>query len=217
MKKLIELLKSKTSNKRGAFSILMVVLTLILVTALTAYMDILNQKWTLNEVQTVMDTAGINTLQNQVNNAALRAEILSLDAGNNISDQDYADRSKGTFTPSEQQKYKSDMAIYYKSELEKQIKDRTNITEYEVERVDITFSYDDWGLGKTTKKLPQITLDAVVRMRVEQSGVFDNSIGVRRTMYSARNNANFTVTYNGKTDDGQTELIVRSVTRLVYR
>lgn len=218
MQKIKYKLKEKLNNVKGAYSVMITVLILIMVTAMTGYVDIMNKKWAVSEVQTVMDTAGINTLQNQVNNTALRAEIFSLSQDpDDISDQDYADRASETFTAQEQQKYKSDMALYYKSELDRQIKGRTNVTEYDVERVDITFSYDDWGLGETTRKLPQITLDAVVRMRVKQTGMFDNITMIQRTMYSSRNNANFTVTYNGQAEDGQTELIVRSVTRLVYR
>ncbi len=205
-------------NRKGAYSVMITILILTMVLVMTGYVDIMNKKWALSEVQTVMDTAGINTLQNQVNNNALRAEILSLDQGSNdVSDEDYADKETTTFTTAEQQRYKSDMALYYKNEIGRQITGRTNVTDYNVERVDVTFSYDKWGLGETQKKLPQITLDAVVRLHVKQTGVFDDYAGVQRTMYSARNNANFTVTYAGQTKDGETELIVRSVTRLVYR
>lgn len=211
-------LKKKLNNIKGAYSVMITVLILIMVMVMTGYVDIMNKKWALSEVQTVMDTAGINTLQNQVNNSALRAEIFSLNSdSSNISDQDYADRANETFTNQEQQKYKSDMALYYKAEIDKQIKGRTNVTEYDLERVDVTFSYDTWGLGETQRKLPQITLDAVVRMKVKQTGVFDDINMIQKTMYSSRNNANFTVTYDGQAEDGQTELIVRSVTRLVYR
>lgn len=208
----------KLNNIKGAYSVMITILILIMVMMMTGYVDIMHKKWALSEVQTIMDTSGINTLQNQVNNSALRAEIFSLNNdSDDITDQDYADRATETFTPQAQQKYKSDMALYYKAELDNQIKGRTNVTEYDVERVDVTFSYDKWGLGETQRKLPQITLEAVVRMKVKQSGVFDNIESIQRTMYSSRNNANFTVTYDGQAEDGQTELIVRSVTRLVYR
>ena len=208
----------KIRNQKGAYSILSAVLILTMVTAMMGYIDILNKKWAVNEVQTIMDSSGINTLQNQVNNKALRAEIISLDPNaGNIDGGDFADTTTGGFSASAQQKYKSDMALYYQKEIDNQIKNGTNITDYNIERVDVVFSYDNWGLGETTRKLPQITLDSVVRMKVKTTGVFDDMLGVSRTMYSARNNANFTVTYNGQTDDGETELIVRSVTRLVYR
>lgn len=218
MRKLGRIIKEKVQNQKGAYSVVITILILVMVLVMTGYMDIMNKKWAVSEVQTIMDTSGINTLQNQVNNSALRAEILSLDKdSNDITDQDYADRNNGAFTVAEQQKYKSDMALYYQQELARQIKGRTNVSSYEIERVDVTFSYDHWGLGTTTKRLPQITLDAVVKMRVKQTGVFDNTINITRTMYSARNNANFTVTYDGEAENGEAELIVRSVTRLVYR
>lgn len=205
-------------EKKGAYSILAAILILVMVTIMTGYLDILNKKWALSEVQTVMDSSGINTLQNQVNNKALRAEILSLDSNNsNIEDGDYANKTDNSFSVSKQQKYKSDMAKYYKQEIDRQIKNGTKVTNYDVERVDVIFTYDDWGLGETKKKLPQITLDSVVRMKVATTPYFDNITNISRTMYSSRNNANFTVTYNGVDSDGQTELIIRSVTRLVYR
>lgn len=215
---MVKRLKEKLKSNKGAYSILAAILILIMATMMTAYVDILNKKWALNEVQTIMDSSGINTLQNQVNNKSLRAEILSLDPDKpNISDGDYADTTDKSFSPSVQQKYKSDMTNYYKQEVDKQIKGQTNVSEYDVERVDVVFSYDNWGLGETKKKLPQITLDSVVRMRIKTTSLFDDITKVSSVMYSSRNNANFTVTYNGTTEDGQSELIVRSVTRLVYR
>lgn len=214
MKKLKAILK----NERGSYSIIAAILVITLVTCLAAYVDIVNMRWALNEVQTVMDASGINTLQNQVNNKALRAEILSLSSSDSdITDQDYADVNRGSFTKKEQEYYKQEMREYYLQEIARQIKFVEKITEYDVERVDITFSYDEWGLGETRRPLPQVTLEAIVRMRVATTPYFDEYSQVSRTLYSSRNNANFTVTYNGTAGDGQTELIVRSVTRLVFR
>lgn len=214
MRKMKALLKSE----RGAYSIITAILVITLVSCLAAYVDIVNMRWALNEVQTVMDASGVNTLQNQVNNKALRAEILSLSSSaKDITDQDYADVSKGTFTKKEQEYYKAEIREYYRRELARQMEFVEKITEYDVERVDITFSYDEWGLGETGRPLPQVTLEAVVRMRVATTPFFDVYDQVSKTMYSSRNNANFTVTYSGVAGDGQTELIVRSVTRLVFR
>lgn len=214
MRKMKALLKSE----RGAYSIITAILVITLVSCLAAFVDIVNMRWALNEVQTVMDASGVNTLQNQVNNKALRAEILSLSSSaKDITDQDYADVSKGTFTKKEQEYYKAEIREYYRRELARQMEFVEKITEYDVERVDITFSYDEWGLGETGRPLPQVTLEAVVRMRVATTPFFDVYDQVSKTMYSSRNNANFTVTYSGVAGDGQTELIVRSVTRLVFR
>lgn len=211
-------MKALLKSERGAYSIITAILVITLVSCLAAFVDIVNMRWALNEVQTVMDASGVNTLQNQVNNKALRAEILSLSSSaKDITDQDYADVSKGTFTKKEQEYYKAEIREYYRRELARQMEFVEKITEYDVERVDITFSYDEWGLGETGRPLPQVTLEAVVRMRVATTPFFDVYDQVSKTMYSSRNNANFTVTYSGVAGDGQTELIVRSVTRLVFR
>lgn len=211
-------IRDKLKSKKGAYSILATILILIMVTIMTGYLDILKQKWALNEVQTVMDSAGINTLQNQVNNKALRAEILSLDTDTtDVKTDDYFNEEAKKFTAAKQQKYKSDMELYYKSEIEKQIKADSRITEYDVERVVVKFSYDKWGLGETSHKLPQVSVEAVVRMKVKQSGMFDHFDGIQSTVYSARNNATFNVSYEGKAEDGNVELIVQNITRLVYR
>lgn len=208
----------KFKETKGAYAILATVLVLTMASLMAGYTDILHKKWALNEVQTIMDSAGINTLQNQVNNKALRAEIVTLGTDqNDVSGEQYANRDTSAFTASEQQKYKSDMELYYKAEMQKQVTKDTGVTSYNVERVNITFSYDTWGLGTTSKKLPQVNLESVARIKIKQTGIFDNITSVQRTMYSSRNNANFTVTYAGTTDDGETELIVHSVTRLVYR
>jgi len=209
---------SKLKSNKGAYSILSAVLILTMVTVMMGYLDILNKKWAVNEIQTIMDSSGINTLQNQVNNQTLRAQIISLDPdSNDVQDGDYADVVSGDFSASAQQRYQSDMALYYHGELEHQMTNGTNVTEYEVERVDVSFTYDTWGSGESQRKLPQIVLDSVVKIRVQTTGLFDDMLGVSRTMYSSRNNESFDVEFAGLTDDGQTELIVRSVTRLIYR
>ena len=110
----------------------------------------------------------------------------------------------------------------YKSLVNSQIHTGNKITYFEIVKLDLmpsTTAYynDKWGMGITWKDRPNIILDSVATVRIKTSSVFDLLPGIQKNFYQSRSNANFTVTFNGYTNDGEAEIIVRSVSRLVYR
>lgn len=202
------MIRKLIKEEDGAFSIVSIVVVLIMVLAITAFTDIVNKSFILNEVQGHMDTAGITALQNSINMTRLRAEQLATDNDN------LADTEDGTLELSD---YKDKIKKSYDKELRKRIKINPNITSIKQESILVDFTYDNWGFGTTSSKRPQIVLDATYKITIRASSQFDKITPIAKQFYSARQSRNFSVSYNGRDDDGNIELIIRSVTREAYR
>lgn len=201
----------KLQNEKGSFAIIGAVLIFIVILAISAYSDMITKRWTINEVQSIMDASGSNTLKNTVDLGYLRAEIFALDKNNQADTSDNPERVvKST-------DYKNKIKTAYVKELKEQVATNQTITALDVQTVDVSFEYDTFGLGESEKPRPQITLDSVTKMKVNSQEWMDVMEGMSAEIYSSRNNQTFTVEYQGKSADGQVELIIRSVTRLVYR
>lgn len=201
----------RLQNEKGSFAIIGAVLIFVVILAISAYSDMITKRWTINEVQSIMDASGSNALKNTVDLGYLRAEIFALDENNQADINNNPERTvKST-------DYKNKVKTAYIAELQSQVSTNQTITELDVQTVDVTFEYDTFGLGESEKERPQITLDAVTKLKVKSTEWMDVMEGMSAEIYSSRNNQTFTVEYGGKSADGQVELIVRSVTRLVYR
>lgn len=201
-------IKQVLKNVKGVFSILVVITVFIVLLAIMAFSDIASKSWAVNEIQSIMDTSGMNALQTTVDTNKLRAEIFSIDNKNEM-DTETDDVSLSD--------YERKISAKYKDEIRKHVKTNKNIVALNVEQVKVDWGKDTWGLGETQKKRPQIVLDTVSKVRIKSSSYFDDLGGLTKDMYNARNGSNFTVTYNGQKSDGTVELIIRSVTRMVYR
>ena len=158
-----------------------------------------------------MDASGSNTLKKTVDLDYLRAEILATDENNS------ADTNQNPENTVKATDYKNKIKREYVKELKSQIATNDTITALDIQTVEVSFDYDTFGLGESEKPRPQISLDAVTKMKVNSHEFMDNLDGMTADIYSSRNNSTFTVEYAGETADGQVELVVRSVTRLVYR
>lgn len=204
---------NKLRNEKGSFAIIGAMLIFVVILAISAYSDMITKRWTINEVQSIMDATGSNTLKNTVDLAYLRAEIFALDK-NNQADTSKRDNPERVVKSTD---YKNKIKTAYVKELQSQVATNETITGLDVQTVDVSFEYDTFGLGESEKARPQITLDSVTKMKVKSHEWMDIMEGMSSEVYSSRNNQTFTVEYAGKSADGQVELIVRSVTRLVYR
>lgn len=202
------MIRKLIKEEDGAFSIVSIVVVLIMVLAITAFTDIVNKSFILNEVQGHMDTAGITALQKSIDMTRLRAEQLATDSENVV---DIEDNSMNLSD------YKDKINKNYDNELRKRIKINSNIVAIEKENVFVDFTYDNWGFGITSSKRPQIVLDATYKITIRASSEFDNITPLAKQFYSARQSKNFSISYNGRDEDGNIELIIRSVTREAYR
>lgn len=187
MKKINGFLK----DEKGAFSILFVILAFLGVMIITATIDIIKESYVINEVQGIMDVAGISALNASVDRESLRGEEL---------------------------KYSEDVL---KSTYHKIIRERINtdgvITYKNIMKTEVVHKVSNQGLGSNSKAKDQLWLDSVMVVRVKTSKVFDLFPSVQKDYYDSKSNSNFSVSVSGETEDGETELIIRSVTRLVYR
>lgn len=196
------------NNRKGAFSILAVILIFIVVLSITAFTDITSKSYVLNEIQGNMDISGVNALQSSIDIIRLRAEQLATDGSNN------ADTTTGSLNLSN---YKTKINNAFDTELKKRISNNSTIVRVQQLNYKVDFTYDTWGFGTSSKKRPQIVLDETYKITIRASSKFDTITPIAKSMYSARQGSNFSVSYGGTNEDGNVELIVRSVTREAYR
>lgn len=187
----MERLKKTIKSVKGSFSILFVILTFIGVLMATAFVDILIESWSMQEVQSVMDTAGVSALRVGVDETKLRVEEFYVDK--DVVENEY-EKLVGQ--------------LLSQSKKIKNVHFRRTIVENFTEK---------WGTGETTKARPQALLDSTIIIVVEGSPIFDLIPGTAELFYDSRKGSNFEVTYLGETQDGDIELAIRSVSRIVYR
>lgn len=201
----------KLKNEKGSFAIISAILVFVVILAISAYSDMIAKRWAINEVQAIMDASGSNALKSTVDVKLLRDEILGIDE-NNLADTNNNPEQSIKATD-----YKRKIKKAYLKELEQQVKTNNTVQELNVQTVNVSFDYDTFGLGESENPRPQITLESVTKMKVRSKEFMDYADGLSADIYSSRNNSTFNVTYAGQSEDGVTELVIHSVTRLVYR
>ncbi|WPS85486.1 hypothetical protein SMD22_00050 (plasmid) [Brevibacillus halotolerans] len=184
-------LKQTIKSAKGSFSILFVILIFIGVLMVTAFVDILIESWSMQEVQSIMDTASVSALRVGVDEAKLR--VGKFEVNENIVKSEYKRLVSMRFDDSKKIK----KVHFYPTQVE--------------------LFTEKWGTGVTNKARPQALLDSSVVVVVEGSPTFDLIPGTAEVFYNARSNSDFEVTYLGETKDGNIELAIRSVSRIVYR
>ncbi|MFF2531580.1 hypothetical protein ACFVS2_21970 [Brevibacillus sp. NPDC058079] len=185
------LFKQAIKSAKGSFSILFVILTFIGVLMATAFVDILIESWSMQEVQSIMDTASVSALRIGVDEAKLR--VGEFKVNDNVVKHEYEKLVSMRFN------------------------DTKKIKKLSFYHTDVDLFTEKWGTGITNKARPQALLDSSVVIVVEGSPIFDLIPGTAEVFYNARANSDFEVTYLGETKDGNIELAIRSVSRIVYR
>lgn len=200
-------LKEKRNEKKGAYSLIIVSLTLILVLAFAGYNDIMRQTFVVNETQQIMDTAALNALNSTVDIEQLRNEVLAMDENNAITG----------FNQGELREYEQAIQEAYQYELFNMIGTNETIPYIRIENTTVDFNLDAWGTGVNRNSKPQITLDAVVVLGVKANSEFDvYDPDSATTYFNGGRNENFVVQKRGRTGDGLVELALHNTTRLIY-
>nr|WP_162182149.1 hypothetical protein [Jeotgalibacillus malaysiensis] len=207
-------LKSRLNNEKGSYSIIAVMLIFIILIAVAAYTDMITKRWTINEVQAVMDLSGGNTLKKHVNLNELYQEKIG--DGRFTSDKN-KEQIKSELEAAVDEDYLRKIEDAYKEELFNQIKVNDTISSVQVTNLDVDFGYTNEGLGEKATPRPQFVIDSVVQLEVKTSNQFDTGANYTSQVFSSFNSSNFEVTVIDKPKDGKQTLAVRSVTRLVYR
>lgn len=187
--------KTFLKSKQGSMSLLFVILAFISILVITGFVDMVGKAFAIDEVQSIMDVAGNSALQAGVDKTKLRVEIFNIDES------------------------------FVKSSYLQQVKIAVNAGSNRlIKNLDISPSNiklktinGTWGLGQTSKSRPQAILDVVAKVQITSSSVFDNISSIQNLFYSSLSNSSFQISYNGITQDGNIELIIRSVNRIVYR
>lgn len=169
----------------------MVIITFIGIILAIGFTDILMRSFTIQEVQSTMDVAGVSALQIGVDQTKLRVEIFDVDEH---------------VVESEYERMVSEI-----------LSQGDRIQSFHFIRTDVEQFTSNFGIGGTGKSRPQARLDSQMVIVVDNSQLFDLIPGAYKTFYDSKDGEYFDVNFNGITEDGNVELIVRSVSRVVYR
>lgn len=206
--------KRNRNQKKGAYSVLIVILLLAMTTVFSGYVGILKQTLVLNDVQQKMDTAGLSALNSSVDVEKLSQEVLA------IKGSSYAGKDQQTNQVLNQ--YKADIMKEFKSELNTMLAGNNAIVRYQYLDTTVNFAESTWGIATgddstDTKALPQITLDNVMTITLDTNSMpTEQSI---KELNSKKSVNGTTVHYkiNGLDNEGNVILLVDSSTRVVYR
>lgn len=186
--------KETIGNIKGAISIWYVMTTVIVLMSIAVFIDVLGHNYTVNEVQGILDISGTGALHAGVDVNSLRRE-----------EADF-------FSPALAR------ARYYEL-IGQSLNNNLGGYVQSMEIVDIqavAMAPSTWGLGDTNIERPQGILDATVKVTVPMSSILGAVPQAEKAFYRSYNGENFSITYNGTNNEGERELLVRSVTRIVY-
>ena len=212
-------MKSPLKNNKGSISIIGVIITIIVVTALSGYLGILNSSWVYNEVQSIMDLSATNTLQASLDTEALRREILGVNDGSSSSASTSIGSQGQGASSVNQTKINSTLKAIYQNELNKNLGTNSIITGINLVSFDADLVYTSWGAtyNGTAKSRPQLRLDAVVQVKIKINKDFDGLSSYNLKMFNAKNGGDITISVAGTTGDGETILNVRTLSRILYK
>lgn len=213
MKTLIEKIKHRNplNNQKGMISVLMTVLALIAVLVMAFLLDRTNQNFTMQEVRGIMDSAAQNTLVSVLSDQHLKEELFGFSSGfisESAPDGDYP-------LPPE---IESEMLQMYKKQLNGYVKTSDLLLEVKIRDANFKFAKGKWGLGASaTKSRPYLVLDSVVQLRLSHSQSFDYSSSFTDSVFQDVDGNTFQVASIGSPNNGEILLVVRSVSRAVFR
>lgn len=209
-------MKKLLKNEKGSYAIISVILVFVILTCISVYTDMIGKRWTINEVQAIMDTSGTNTLKSKVDLNNLYKEKFGTEGGSYADINDVDERGE-RLTQIVDAEFEKEIKDAYIDELKNQMIQNDNIKDVQFKDVQVSFDYDTFGLGKSETPRPQFTIESVLILKVKVGTLVDGLDGLSRDVYSSRNNTSLQVEYQGQTKEGEDLLFVRSATRLVYR
>lgn len=203
-------MKKLLLDKRGAMSIWYVILLLMATLVMAGFVDILRQSYSMNEVQSVMDTAGVAALTSNVRTEELKKWERY------YKTKQYGDVSTSPKPDIEKFVNKRGVEGTFKTLVKEDLSKLNTIDDVDYLRVKTENFESNYGLGQSSRSLPQSTIDTTVLVRVDSTPIFDLFPAMAKDFYDSRSNEEFTVSYIGETQDGKTELAIRSFSRVIY-
>lgn len=215
---LMKKFKEKLKSKKGDVSILYVIFAIIVLTVIIAFLTMNKTSYLFNEVQSVMDTSATTAITFSVDKDRLKEEVLAVGSSYVSSD--------GSSKNINQSELDRIIKEKYLEQLRKNIGvgNIDGVMGYDLVNFSTEMTYDDWGVNSSetgvysSKKRPQIIMDATVKVRLKSYTDFDSLGDYTMNFYNARKSTNdITINVAGKTNDGEIILVVRTVARIVYR
>lgn len=200
-------LTARLKEKKGAFSIIIIALVLIVLFAFSGYSDVLTQSVILNETQQKMDQAALNALNQGVDIDLLREEVLAK------NENMYVGQNKNQAVRA----YENEIEQAFRQEFNSMMGTNRTIQAIRVHKVKATIDLTDWRTGIDGKETPQIYLDAIIQVNVKVNTQFDifNNQQALKSVTNAKGNT-FNVNVQGRGQDGVRELLIQNSTRLMY-
>lgn len=185
-------------NKKGSISIIYIILIFITSIIILGYVSITNKTISINEIQGIMDNAGVIALRKSVNETKWRVEELEVNesmARNEFINiiHEYLDAGKGKLLKS------------YNIQ-------RNNIRIYPPNHPGLS------KLGIPSDERNQYFLEATMTATYPAESIVDTVAYHAITYFDFLNTNDYaTAMVSGKDKDGNVEIIVRTVSRLVLR
>lgn len=181
----------KKDGYSGLMSMIYIVIVLIAIYGIMAFSEIVSRAYLINETQSIMDVAGLSALRAGLDDEELRLERF-------VVHETVVNRE-------------------YRKLLQEALGDYGALVDYKIMRLEIRNINENWGLGISSREREQAILDSTVLLIVDSYTPLDVYPALQKTFHDGYESEDFTLTYMGQTEDGQAQLMVRSVTRLVYR
>lgn len=202
-------------NQKGSISMIGIILTIIIVTMIAGFISLNKSSWTASELQSVIDISSINALNGSIDEAKLKEQVFAV-KGTNASIDTKTSPMNIVYDTAEVNRV---VGSNFQKELNKQVSVNHMIKSIAVKKANAELVLTDWGTNASAKKKarPQLTLDSVVQVVIENTAEFDTAGSHVLNYKDAKTGAITSITVDGVTKDGNVVLTVRCLTRIVYR
>lgn len=205
--------KHLLKNQKGSISIIGIILTLILVTVLGGFVSMNKNSWVASETQSIIDTSSINALNNSIDKEKLKREVFAI-KGTNASIN-----TRTNAITRDDAKMNTTIKNLFQTELNKQLKTMSVIKSINIKSFSSSLELSSWGITSygTNKPRPQLVLDSMLEITIDNVEKFDNLGSQMQSYFDAKSGTNKVTVVNGTKQDGKIVLLVRCLSRISYR
>lgn len=198
---MISLVKNKLKNKKGEVSILFVILAITLVIYITGNLKLFEEQYAIDEIQSIMDTTGVSTLEKVIDFRILKDEMFGIDI-NNKMELNEANKILNNYEEQIRREYRNKLKF-----------NKNLIDSWEIKVQDIYFENSSWGKSDVS---PQIILETILTVKLKAGIGTDTIANKDNSFYSGKKGSSIEIMTAGVANDGLIELTLRSTVRTVY-
>ncbi len=196
----------KLKTQQGFVSIIFVILIMIGVIMVTGFRDLLFREYFFRELQSIMEISQVSALRGGVTTRPLKdgkGDNISSTIDNNWHRLERLVVNEGRIEDLFKEFVLDNITVGGDSYI-KDLQFKKNIVKHQYD----SFGFDD-GVPRE-----YVYLDSTIGIKYENK-LWDKKAGTTSTYYDAKTGNNFTISYIGRTEDGLTEILIRSVSRIV--